>query len=51
MIRAKIPVLDGLALALEKRALRRLEARARGKRRGGHPWRSPDRLWPHFGDD
>ena len=51
MIRARMPALDRLAHALEKRALRRLEARARSHRLGGNPWRSPDRLWPDFGDD
>ena len=39
----------GFAHALERRALKRLENRAR--KLGGDPWRSPDRLWPHFGDD
>jgi|GEM_PF-1696813 len=55
MIRAKIPAFDRLTHALEKRALRRLDARARSqahaRREGGHPWRSPAKLWPDFGDD
>ncbi len=51
MIRVRVPALDRLAHALERRALRRLEARARSRAFGGHPWRSPDRLWPQFGDD
>ncbi|WP_231679374.1 MULTISPECIES: hypothetical protein [unclassified Citromicrobium] len=49
MIRVRMPALDRLAHALERRALKRLENRAR--KLGGDPWRSPDRLWPHFGDD
>ena len=49
MIRVRMPALDRLAHALERRALKRLDARAH--RMGGNPWRSPERLWPHFGDD
>lgn len=49
MIRVRMPALDRLANALERRALKRLENRSR--KLGGDPWRSPDRLWPHFGDD
>jgi|TARA_R100000049_G_C1953418_1_gene103550 hypothetical protein len=53
MIRVRIPALDRLAHALERRALKRLETRARARMRriGEDPWRSADRLWPHFGDD
>ena len=51
MIRVRMPALDRLAHALERRALKRLESRARAHRLGGDPWRSPDLLWPHFGDD
>ena len=52
MIRAKIPVLDRIAFALERRAFRLALRRAeRGQRPAGDPWRSPDRLWPDFGDD
>ena len=49
MIRARIPALDRIAHALERRALRRLDARA--QRPGSHSWHAPDRLWPNFGDD
>ncbi|MBH1942733.1 hypothetical protein I5L01_00675 [Erythrobacter sp. YJ-T3-07] len=49
LIRVRMPALDRLAHALERRALKRLQNRAR--KLGGDPWRSPDRLWPHFGDD
>ncbi|MBB3034542.1 hypothetical protein [Alteriqipengyuania lutimaris] len=47
MIRVKIPALDRLGRALERRA-RRL---ARRRAESGHPWRTPTKLWPHFGDD
>ncbi|WP_192807569.1 hypothetical protein [Citromicrobium sp. JLT1363] len=49
MIRVRLPALDRLAHALERRALRRLQARAR--RSGSQYWHAPDRLWPDFGDD
>jgi len=49
MIRARIPALDRLAHALERRALRRLDARA--QRPGSKSWRSAHKLWPDFGDD
>ncbi len=49
--RGRLPALDRLALALEKRALRRLDERTRAARLDGHGWRSPAKLWPHFGDD
>lgn len=51
MIRVRVPAFDQLALALERRALRRLDASARAARLDGHGWRNPLKLWPHFGDD
>lgn len=51
MLNVRIPALDRLAHALEKRALRRLEARARAGRSSGHAWRDATKLWPDFGDD
>ncbi|WP_370177312.1 hypothetical protein [Alteriqipengyuania sp.] len=51
MIRVKMPALDRLALLLEKRALRRLDHRSITGRSGSDHWRSPAKLWPHFGDD
>ncbi|MEL7730103.1 hypothetical protein AAG612_11235 [Citromicrobium bathyomarinum] len=51
MIRVRVPAFDRLALALERRALRRLDARVRAARLDGHGWRSPAKLWPNFGDD
>ncbi|GAB5348918.1 hypothetical protein [Alteriqipengyuania sp. 357] len=52
MIRAKIPALDRIAFALERRAFRLAMRRAQcGRSAGGDSWRSPDRLWPDFGDD
>lgn len=50
MIRVRLPALDRLSLALEKRALLRLDARRVAARLDGDPWRSPTRLWPDFGD-
>ena len=47
MIRVKLPALDRLGRALERRAWRLARQRAEQ----GHPWRTPAKLWPHFGDD
>ena len=49
--RGRVPAFDRFARALEKCALRRLDARARAARLDGHGWRNPRKLWPHFGDD
>ena len=51
LIGARIPALDPLRRAIERRMLRRLDRRARAGRLGDDAWRSPARLWPDFGDD